>query len=85
MIDNVAKACDIRFTADLDHIDGLLAPENLEQPAQKEKLDALISRVRDHPAMYSYFITDEPNATNFAGLGKLVGYLRERDPARLGE
>src|SRR5436190_362044 len=63
--------------------DGLLSPENLEQPAQKEKLDALISRVRAHPAMYSYFITDEPNATNFAGLGKLVAYLRERDPAHL--
>jgi len=63
--------------------DGLLSPENLEQPAQKEKLDALISRVRGHPAMYSYFITDEPNATNFAGLGKLVGYLRERDPAHM--
>ncbi len=27
LIDNVAKACDIKFTADLDHIDGLFAPD----------------------------------------------------------
>jgi hypothetical protein len=63
--------------------DGLISPETLEQPAQKEKLDALIERVQNHPALYSYFITDEPNATNFPALGKLVAYLRERDPAHM--
>ena len=63
--------------------DGLLAPASLETPAQKERLDALIERARVHPALYSYFITDEPNATNFAALGKLVSYLREKDPAHL--
>src|SRR5215831_10533085 len=63
--------------------DGLLAPASLEDAAQKAKLDALLARVRSHPALYSYFITDEPNATNFASLGKLVAYLRERDPAHL--
>jgi len=63
--------------------DGLIAPENLDQPSQREKLDALIARVRTHPALYSYFVTDEPNATNFPGLGKLVAYLRERDPKHM--
>ena len=63
--------------------DPLLAPANLDEPGQRQKLDALIERVRGHPAMYAYFITDEPNQTNFAGLGKLVTYLRERDPAHL--
>jgi hypothetical protein len=63
--------------------DGLLVPESLEVPAQREKLDALISRVRNHPALYAYYITDEPNATNFPALGKLVAYLRQRDPAHL--
>ena len=43
----------------------------------------LIARVRHHPALYDYYITDEPSATNFAALGKLVAYLRERDPAHL--
>jgi hypothetical protein len=63
--------------------DGLLSPAALEDSAQREKLDALIARVRQHPALYDYFITDEPSATNFPGLGKLVAYLRERDPAHL--
>ena len=62
---------------------GLLSPASLDNPAQREKLDALIARVRSHPALYAYFITDEPNASAFASWGKLVAYLRERDPARL--
>ena len=53
----------------------------VEDPSQRAKLDGLIARVRTHPALYCYFVTDEPNATNFAGLGKLVAHLRERDPA----
>jgi len=63
--------------------DPLLAPASLENPVQLEKLDALIGRVRRHPALYAYFITDEPNATTFPALGKLVAHLRERDPAHL--
>ena len=63
--------------------DGLLSPTVLDDPAQREKLDALIARVRHHPALYDYFITDEPSAANFPGLGKLVAYLRERDPGHL--
>jgi hypothetical protein len=63
--------------------DGLLSSAALEDPAQREKLDALITRVRHHPALYDYFITDEPCATNFPALGKLVAYLRERDPMHL--
>jgi hypothetical protein len=61
--------------------DDLLSPATLDVPSQREKLDALIDRVRNHPALYCYFITDEPSAAAFDGLGKLVAYLRERDPA----
>jgi hypothetical protein len=63
--------------------DGLLSPATLDNPAQREKLDALIARVAKHPAMYCYFITDEPGAGAFAALGKLVAYLRQRDPAHM--
>ena len=61
----------------------LLTPATLDNPGQREKLDALIQRVRSHPALYSYFITDEPSAAQFPALGRLVAYLRERDPAHL--
>jgi hypothetical protein len=65
--------------AQLQH--GLISPESLDDPAKKAQLDALIDRVRKHPALYSYFVTDEPNAADFPTLGRLVAYLRERDPA----
>lgn len=62
---------------------GLLSPQSLDQPDEREKLDALITRVRNHPALYSYYITDEPSTRSFPGLGRLVAYLRTRDPAHL--
>ena len=56
---------------------------NVDDPAQAKALDELIERVKSHPAMYAYHLVDEPGAGAFPGLGKLVAYLRERDPAHL--
>ena len=63
--------------------DPLLTPASLENPAQRQKLNALIDRVCQHPALYDYFITDEPSAGDFPALGRLVAHLRERDPVHL--
>ena len=63
--------------------DGLLRPATLDSAEERERLDALIARVCKHPALYSYFITDEPGAAAFPGLGQLVAYLRQRDPGRM--
>ena len=60
---------------------GLLNPATLDDAAKRAQLDALIEKVKKHPAMEAYYITDEPGAGAFPGLGKLVAYLRERDPA----
>ena len=62
---------------------GLLKPASLDDPKRREQLDALIARVSKHPALYSYYIIDEPSASQFPGLGRLVAYLRQRDPAHL--
>ncbi|MCX6903906.1 MAG: hypothetical protein NTW03_10615 [Verrucomicrobia bacterium] len=62
---------------------GLFAPAALDDPPRRGQLDALIARVSRHPALYAYYLTDEPNASQFPALGRLVAYLRERDPARL--
>ena len=62
---------------------GLVSPKTLDNPEAKAKLDALIERVRKHPALYAYFVQDEPNAAEFPGLSRLVAYLRERDPYHL--
>ena len=63
--------------------DPLLNPASLDNKEKRAKLDALIEKVKNHPAMYCYFITDEPGAELFPGLGKLVAYLRKKDPAHL--
>ena len=63
--------------------DGLLTPATLDNPEQLAKLDALIARVKDNPALYSYYLIDEPNAALFPGFGKLVAHLRKLDPAHM--
>lgn len=63
--------------------DPLLAPATVDNAEQRAKLDALIGRVKNHPAMYAYFVTDEPSTAAFPGLGKLFAHLKERDPAHL--
>lgn len=63
--------------------DGLINPQSLEDPAKRQELQALLARVKDHPALYAYYLTDEPSAPHFPALGKLVAYLREQDPAHL--
>jgi len=61
--------------------DPLLNAANLDLPDEKAKLDALIQRVRNHPAMYLYYIIDEPSASIFSELGRLVAHLCENDPS----
>ncbi len=61
----------------------LLSPASLDDPDRREQLDALIARLRTHPALYAYHLTDEPSAPQFPALGRLVAYLREHDPMHL--
>ena len=61
----------------------LLSPAVLDDPPRRSRLEALIRRVKQHPALEAYFLTDEPGAGAFPGLGKLVAYLRQHDPAHL--
>lgn len=63
--------------------DVLVRPEAFSDPTKRAKLDALVDRVKNNPAMYCYFIVDEPSAAKFPILGKIVAYLRQRDPAHL--
>ncbi len=62
---------------------GLLNPATLDKPDQTQKLNDLIDFCKNHPAFYSYYIIDEPSATTFPALGKLVAHLRQRDPAHM--
>ncbi|HPO41839.1 MAG TPA: hypothetical protein PLA34_01875 [Verrucomicrobiota bacterium] len=73
---------------DLYHRHGLrvmleIATPDVEDPAQAQALAALIARVRSHPALYAYYLVDEPGAGAFPKLGRLAAWLRQRDPAHL--
>jgi hypothetical protein len=61
----------------------LLKPEVLSDSSKRKELETLIEKVKKHPALEAYFLTDEPGAGAFPDLGKLVAFLRERDPAHL--
>ena len=63
--------------------DPLLDPKALDDPESRGKLEALVDRVRIQPGFYAYYLTDEPSASTFPALGRLVAFLRERDPAHL--
>ena len=61
----------------------LLKPEVLDDAGQAGPARRAHRAGERHPALEAYYITDEPGAGAFPGLGKLVAYLRERDPAHL--
>ena len=46
-------------------------------------VDPIIDQFRDHPAVFGYFVSDEPNATALKNNAKVVAYLRKKDPTRL--
>jgi hypothetical protein len=63
--------------------DPLINPSSLDNPEQTQMLRALIDRVKDHPAIEGYYVTDEPGSGAFSGLGRLVRFIREHDPKHL--
>ena len=56
---------------------------DVDDPAQAGSLLQRIQQVRSHPALYAYYLVDEPGAGAFPRLGRLVAFLRKHDPAHL--
>jgi hypothetical protein len=57
---------------------------SLDAPDARAKLDAIVKDYADHPALYGYFVVDEPGAAAFKGLGEVVAYLKSKDPKHPG-
>jgi hypothetical protein len=73
---DLARSSGLRLMVQDDRISKLLEDPSLP-------LDVLAGVVADygrHPALYGYFVTDEPNASKFERLGAVVRRLRELDP-----
>ena len=47
------------------------------------QLDGYISQYKNYPAAYGYLIKDEPDASQFSGLGGLVAHIHQVDPNHL--
>jgi hypothetical protein len=45
--------------------------------------DVGIMQIRNHPALYSYELADEPSASQFPSLGATVQHVRDLDPGHL--
>jgi len=60
--------------------DVLFKPDTLDDPDEKAKIDAVIDKVKNYPALEGYYLRDEPSAAAFPDLARLVKYLKERDP-----
>lgn len=61
----------------------LFQPQNLDDPILRPQLDAKVDELRHLPGLYGYYLADEPGRPQFAGLGRLVDYLRQRDPSHM--
>lgn len=59
-------------------------PTSLAAADARSNIDAIVKDYADHPALMAYFIVDEPSADQFARLGAVVEYLKQRDPKHPG-
>ncbi len=53
-----------------------------DQEIQK-RVQALVSQVRGHPALFGYYLRDEPNVKDFPALARWLKAFRAADPSSL--
>lgn len=66
-----------------DNTLGLTAPEHLSDEQIDHAVRTLADQTKDSPACFGYFIRDEPGASQFAYLGKIVAAIRRHAPGKL--
>jgi hypothetical protein len=48
----------------------------------RKKVESLIAEVNNHPAVFGYYLRDEPPANFFPGLEKVASVIREKAPGK---
>src|SRR4051794_4138236 len=56
--------------------------EHVDAAAARKNVESLIAQVGKHPAVFGYYLRDEPVASYFDGLEKVAGPLRELSPGK---
>ncbi len=54
--------------------------QNVDAKEARQRVTALINEVRNHPAVYGYYLRDEPPASFFAGLATVGDVVKELHP-----
>lgn len=55
---------------------------NVDEAAARKKVASLVAKVGRHPAVYGYYLRDEPDAGLFPGLAKVADLVRELSPGK---
>lgn len=54
--------------------------ERVDEAVARKNIASLVNEVGKHPAVYGYYLTDEPGSKKFAGLAKVAAAVREQAP-----
>jgi hypothetical protein len=54
--------------------------KNVDEAAARPRVEGLLAETARHPAVFGYYLRDEPGAEMFAGLAKVAAIVRERAP-----
>ena len=55
---------------------------NVDDAKARENVASLVREVGRHPALYGYYLRDEPGAGMFVGLAKVAALIRELSPGK---
>ncbi len=55
---------------------------NVDEAKARTNVASLVAEVGSHPALYGYYLRDEPPAAYFAGLSKVASVIRELSPGK---
>jgi len=55
---------------------------NVDKALARKKIESLVAEVGKHPAVFGYYLRDEPSANHFPGLGKVASLIHELDPGK---
>ena len=54
----------------------------VDEAKARRNVASLVAEVSQHPALYGYYLRDEPNAAMFPGLAKVADLIRELSPGK---
>jgi len=64
-------------------MDSRVTAKRFQEEGFERGLDAVVADYAGHPALWGYFVTDEPNASQFENLGAINRYLLKKDPKHI--